>query len=160
MPKPFMGVSANGCHHKHLALAGATRTCSCLTATNPRIPSKLGLQAIGGMLAPPRRADLHHPRPTVNSYRRFLGHRLLGPPLFADWGYQNRTNRGWRVSAPGRFEYRSVGPPRSNPYLSFAAIIKAMDDGIKRNLDPGAAPRTGTSTRAHRGRPRTSRRSR
>ena len=24
-----------------------------------------------------------------------------------------------------------------NPYLSFAAVIKAMDDGIQRSLDPG-----------------------
>jgi glutamine synthetase len=70
----------------------------------------------------------------VNSYRRFWDTGFWAP-LFADWGYQNRTT-ALRVSAPGRFEYRSVDSA-VNPYLSFAAIIKAMDDGIKRNLDPG-----------------------
>ncbi len=55
--------------------------------------------------------------------------------MFADWGYQNRT-AALRVSAPGRFEYRSVDSA-VNPYLSFAAIIKAMADGISRNIDPG-----------------------
>jgi glutamine synthetase len=40
------------------------------------------------------------------------------------------------VSAPGRFEYRSVDSA-VNPYLSMAALIKAMEDGIRRQLDPG-----------------------
>ena len=55
--------------------------------------------------------------------------------MFADWGFQNRTT-ALRVSAPGRFEYRSVDSA-VNPYLSLAALIKAMDDGIKRKIDPG-----------------------
>ena len=40
------------------------------------------------------------------------------------------------MSAPGRFEYRSVDSA-VNPYLSMAALIKAMEDGIERQLDPG-----------------------
>jgi glutamine synthetase len=56
-------------------------------------------------------------------------------PLYADWGYQNRTT-ALRVSAPDRFEYRSVDSA-VNPYLSFASLIAAMSDGIERNLDPG-----------------------
>ena len=55
--------------------------------------------------------------------------------MFADWGYQNRTT-ALRVSAPGRFEYRSVDSA-VNPYLSLAALIAAMRDGIERKLDPG-----------------------
>ena len=55
--------------------------------------------------------------------------------MFADWGYQNRTT-ALRVSAPGRFEYRSVDSA-VNPYLSLAALIAAMEDGIERKLDPG-----------------------
>ena len=43
---------------------------------------------------------------TVNSYRR-LWDTGFWAPVFADWGFQNRTT-GLRVSAPGRFEYRSV----------------------------------------------------
>ena len=70
----------------------------------------------------------------MNSCPRFWDTGFWAP-LFADWGFQNRTT-ALRVSAPGRFEYRSVDSA-VNPYLSFAAIIKAMEDGITRNLDPG-----------------------
>jgi glutamine synthetase len=132
MPKPFMDTSANGCHH-NLSLWQGEENMFLPDTGNPRLPSKLGLNAIGGMLE-------HLPAltciaaPTVNSYRR-LWQTGYWAPLFANWGYQNRTT-ALRVSAPGRFEYRS--PDSSvNPYLSFAAIIKAMADGISRNLDPG-----------------------
>jgi glutamine synthetase len=40
------------------------------------------------------------------------------------------------VSAPGRFEYRSVDS-MVNPYLMGAALLKAFDDGMEQNLDPG-----------------------
>src|SRR5712671_6683635 len=132
MPKPFMGVSANGCHH-NISLWQGEENMFLPDGDNPRIPSKLGLQAIGGVLAH-LDALTCITAPTVNSYRRFWDTGFWAP-LFADWGYQNRTT-ALRVSAPGRFEYRSVDSA-VNPYLSFAAIIKAMDDGIKRNLDPG-----------------------
>jgi glutamine synthetase len=72
--------------------------------------------------------------PTVNSYRR-LWDTGFWAPVFADWGFQNRTT-ALRVSAPGRFEYRSVDSA-VNPYLSMAALIKAMDDGITNEIDPG-----------------------
>ncbi len=55
--------------------------------------------------------------------------------VYADWGFQNRTC-GLRVSAPGRFEYRSVDSMH-NPYLMGAALLKTMDDGISNNIDPG-----------------------
>jgi glutamine synthetase len=70
----------------------------------------------------------------VNSYRR-LWDTGFWAPVFADWGYQNRTT-ALRVSAPGRFEYRSADSA-VNPYLSLAALIVAMKDGIDRKLDPG-----------------------
>lgn len=98
-----------------------------------RIPSKVGLNAIGGVLE-----HLHAltciTSPTVNSYRR-LWDAGFWAPLFADWGFQNRTT-ALRVSAPGRFEYRSVDSA-VNPYLSCAGLLKAMYDGIQHNLDPG-----------------------
>ncbi len=55
--------------------------------------------------------------------------------MFADWGYQNRTC-ALRISAPGRFEYRSVDS-MVNPYLLAAALLKVFADGIARDLDPG-----------------------
>ena len=71
---------------------------------------------------------------TVNSYRR-LWDTGFWAPVFADWGYQNRTC-ALRISAPGRFEYRSVDAT-VNPYLMAAALLQAFDDGIRRKLDPG-----------------------
>ena len=83
----------------------------------------------------------------MNSYRRFWDTGFWAP-LFADWGYQNRTT-ALRVSAPGRFEYRSVDSA-VNPYLSFAAIIKAMDGRHPAQPRPRTARRTATSTRPSR----------
>ena len=132
MPKPFMGVSANGCHH-NISLWQGDENMFLPDGDNPRMPSKIGLYAIGGMLehlsaltASPRPPST----PTGGS-----GTPASGRRVFADWGFQNRTT-ALRVSAPGRFEYRSVDSA-VNPYLSLAALIKAMDDGITRKLDPG-----------------------
>ncbi len=132
MPKPFMGVSANGCHHNISLWKGDENTFSP-TGDNPRIPSDIGLYSIGGVLAH-LGALTAITAPTVNSYRRFWDAGFWAP-VFADWGFQNRT-AALRISAPGRFEYRSVDSA-VNPYLSFAALIKAMSDGIARKLDPG-----------------------
>ena len=100
---------------------------------NPRLPSKTGLHSIGGVLAH-LSALTAITAPTVNSYRRYADAGFWAP-IFADWGFQNRTT-ALRVSAPGRFEYRSVDSA-VNPYLSLAALIRAMQDGIERHLDPG-----------------------
>jgi glutamine synthetase len=70
----------------------------------------------------------------VNSYRRFADAGFWAP-IFADWGFQNRTT-ALRISAPGRYEYRSVDSA-VNPYLSFAALLNCMKDGLDRRLDPG-----------------------
>jgi len=158
MAKPFMGVSASGCHH-NISLwrdgeqvfnplhqdpmpgledvftywKGGENTFMPDQALDPRKPGPIGLHCIGGIIE-------HLPAltalgsSTVNSYRR-LWDTGFWAPVFADWGYQNRTC-GLRVSAPGRFEYRSVDS-MVNPYLMAAAILKAFDDGITRKLDPG-----------------------
>ena len=158
MPKPFMGVSANGCHHNlSLWTGGSERVLPLGNDPLPGMegvftylsdgenhfmpveggllttPGPIGLQSIGGIRE-------HLPAltaigcPTVNSYRR-LWDTGFWAPVYADWGYQNRTT-ALRVSAPGRFEYRAVDSS-VNPYLMASAILKAFDDGITRDLDPG-----------------------
>ncbi len=97
------------------------------------MPGQIGKWAIGGILEH-LGALTAVTASTVNSYRR-LWDTGFWAPVFADWGYQNRTT-ALRVSAPGRFEYRSVDSA-VNPYLSMAALIKAMEDGIQRKLNPG-----------------------
>ena len=159
MTKPFMGVSASGCHHNislwrggedvmvrtgndpdnlpgmtenYMYVKGGENTFMP-DGDDPQLPGKAGLEAIGGIV--------HHLRAltaigcsTVNSYRR-LWDTGFWAPVFADWGFQNRTT-GLRVSAPGRFEYRSVDS-MVNPYLMGATILAAADDGIVNKLDPG-----------------------
>ena len=132
MPKPFMGVSANGCHH-NISLWRGDENAFDPDTDDRQKPSQVGLYAIGGILEH-LAALTAVTASTVNSYRR-LWDTGFWAPVFADWGYQNRTT-ALRVSAPGRFEYRSVDSA-VNPYLSLAALIAAMRDGIDRKLDPG-----------------------
>jgi len=159
MTKPFMGVSASGCHH-NLSLWRGGKDQVVNTAhvkplpgldgvfqyrkggenlflpdqsRDPRKPGPVGLQSIGGVIKH-LGALTAIGSSTVNSYRR-LWDTGFWAPVFADWGYQNRTC-GLRVSAPGRFEYRSVDST-VNPYLMAGALLKAFDDGITHKLDPG-----------------------
>ena len=128
--------------HQHLALEGRREPVHARTRDDPRLPSKLGVQSIGGILEH-LSALTAVTASTVNSYRR-LWDTGFWAPVFADWGFQNRTT-ALRVSAPGRFEYRSVDSA-VNPYLCLAALIKVMDDGITRG-STRARPRSATSTR-------------
>jgi glutamine synthetase len=158
MTKPFMKVSASGCHH-NISLwregrdeivplgndplpglegvftyrKGGENTFMPDKALSPRKPGPIGLMSIGGVIAH-LGALTAIGCSTVNSYRR-LWDTGYWAPVFADWGFQNRTC-GLRVSAPGRFEYRAVDS-MVNPYLMAAAVLRAFDDGITRKLDPG-----------------------
>ena len=156
MSKPFMGVSASGCHHNlslwrggedklkklgHDELPGLEQNFTYLEGgENTFMPSKgeakpgsIGLHCIGGLIKHVG-ALTAIGSSTVNSYRR-LWDTGFWAPVYADWGYQNRTC-ALRISAPGRFEYRSVDST-VNPYLMAAGILKAFDDGINHKLDPG-----------------------
>ena len=157
MTKPFMGVSANGCHHNISLWRGGEQVQRTLGQTtraamdevfsytaggentfmpegdDPQMPGKVGQQTIGGIVAH-LDALTAIGCSTVNSYRR-LWDTGFWAPIFADWGYQNRTT-GLRVSAPGRFEFRSVDS-MVNPYLMAAAILTSADDGITNDIDCG-----------------------
>ena len=159
MSKPFMGVSASGCHHNislwrgggdelrpvgndpenlpgmsgsFMYMRGGENTFMP-EGDDPQMPGKVGRAAIGGIVRH-LRALTAIGSSTVNSYRR-LWDTGFWAPVFADWGFQNRTT-GLRVSAPGRFEYRSVDS-MVNPYLMGSAILAAAEDGVVNNLDPG-----------------------
>ena len=156
MPKPFMNVSASACHTNisvwrggedelnplgNERLPGMSESFNYrrggentfLPEDNPRQPGTVGQYVMGGLLE-------HLPGitvlgcQTVNSYRRLLEPGFWAP-VYVNWGYQNRT-AGIRNSAPGRYEYKAVDSAH-NPYLLGAGILKAADDGIKRQLSPG-----------------------
>ncbi|NKB76436.1 MAG: glutamine synthetase [Gammaproteobacteria bacterium] len=158
MSKPFMNVSASGCHHNVSLWSGGKSKVNPLHQKvipgmddvfsyleggknhflpDPKIdkvkPAPIGLHSIGGVIEH-LSALTSIGSSTVNSYRR-LWDTGFWAPVFADWGFQNRTC-ALRVSAPGRFEYRSVDS-MVNPYIMGAAILKAFDDGLERKLDPG-----------------------
>ena len=157
MTKPFMGVSASGCHHNISFWRGGEEKVLNLTkgapagmeelftyrkggnntfmpeGDDPQMPGKIGQQVIGGIITH-LNALTAIGCSTVNSYRR-LWDTGFWAPIFADWGYQNRTT-GLRISAPGRFEFRSVDS-MVNPYLMAAGIIKAADDGISNDIPCG-----------------------
>ena len=156
MTKPFMGVSASGCHHNLSLWRGGTQVVNKLGqgelpgleenftyltgGENTFMPLKgeskpgpIGLHCIGGLVKHVG-ALTAIGSSTVNSYRR-LWDTGFWAPVYADWGYQNRTC-ALRISAPGRFEYRSVDST-VNPYLMAGGILKAFDDGIRHKLDPG-----------------------
>ena len=88
MPKPFMGVSANGCHH-NISLWRGDENAFMPETDDQRLPSQVGLWAIGGILEH-LGALTAISSPTVNSYRR-LWDTGFWAPVFADWGFQNRT---------------------------------------------------------------------
>ena len=127
-----MGVSANGCHHNISIWRGDENAFMPDTEGPAEAEQDRASRRSAGSSTTCRAHGGH--RSTVNSYRR-LWDTGFWAPVFADWGYQNRTT-ALRVSAPGRFEYRSVDSA-VNPYLSLAALIAAMRDGIERKLDPG-----------------------
>jgi len=160
MTKPFMGVSASGCHHNTSLWKGGKDVVNKIIYEKPgdlpgmpqvftyrdggtntfmpegkeaRKPGKVGLWAIGGTMKHIN-AMTAIGCSTVNSYRR-LWDTGFWAPVFADWGFQNRTT-GMRVSAPGRFEFRSVDS-MVNPYLMGSAILAAFEDGIVNEIDPG-----------------------
>lgn len=114
-------------------LTGGENTFLPLPGEPKTTPGTVGLQCIGGVIEH-LGALTAIGCSTVNSYRR-LWDTGFWAPVYADWGYQNRTC-GLRISAPGRFEYRAVDS-MVNPYLMATALLKAFDEGIKRNLNPG-----------------------
>jgi len=156
MTKPYMGVSANGCHHNGSIWSGGNRTVEDLVdeplpgmeevftyskgGTNEFQgeadtwrPSPLGHQVLGGMITH-LNALTCLGCSTVNSYRR-LNDKGLWAPISSSWGLQNRSC-AIRVSSPDRFEFRAVDS-LVNPYLLNCGLLKAMADGIENDLDPG-----------------------
>ena len=143
MTKPFMGVSASGCHHnislwrggeeelKPLGndplpgmennftyLKGGENTFMPDTA-DVQLPGKVGLQVVGGIVKH-LGALTAIGASTVNSYRR-LWDTGFWAPVFADWGYQNRTTGPAHIRAGpfripvGGFDGEPVSDGRRDP---------------------------------------------
>ena len=108
-----------------------------------QLPGKIGLKAIGGIVDH-LGALTAIGCSTVNSYRR-LWDTGFWAPVFADWGFQNRTT-GLRVSAPGRFEYRAVDA-MVNPHLMAGGPAQGHGRRAQERISIRARPRSATSIR-------------
>lgn len=132
MPKPIYGMPGNGMH-LHISLWKGDEN---LFMGEDGI-SDTALHFIGGILKHAR-ALTALTNPTVNSYKRLVpGYEA---PVYISWGYRNRSAL-IRVPAfwgnGARIEYRCPDPS-ANPYLAFAAILKAGLDGIEKGIEPSA----------------------
>ena len=106
MPKPFMGVSANGCHH-NISSGEATRTRSTRTPTTAEAEQDRPLRDRRDPRAP-RRAHGRH-RLDRQLVPPALGHRLLGAGL-RRLGLPEPDDRAARLRArPLRVPLRRLG---------------------------------------------------
>ncbi|PZO80037.1 MAG: type III glutamate--ammonia ligase [Mesorhizobium amorphae] len=138
MPKPFQGLTGNGCH-MHISVwdkEGKTNVFADKDA-------ELGLSArgktfLGGIMR--HAAGLAAiTNPTVNSYKRINAPRTISGATWAPnsvtWTGNNRTHMV-RVPGPGRFEFR-LPDGAANPYLMQAAVMAAGVSGMRKDADPG-----------------------
>ncbi len=141
MPKPLHGDNGTGMH-THFSLWSNDGKKNLMYAPEDDYAeiSELGRHAIGGILRHAKALSAIS-NSTANSYRRLIPG--FEAPVYTAW---SRANRSAILRVPAyykgmekakRIEYRA--PDASgNPYLTFAALLMAAMDGIKRKEDPGA----------------------
>ena len=138
MPKPFMGLTGNGCH-AHISVWDKTgKVNRFYDASDEMGLSMQGYQFLGGIM---RHAESLSAitNPTINSYKRINAPRTISGATWAPntvtWTGNNRTHMV-RVPGKGRFELR-LPDGAANPYLLQAVIIAAGLNGIERRASPG-----------------------
>lgn len=138
MPKPFPGLTGNGCH-THISVWDTAGTSNMFyDAADEMGLSKPGYTFLGGIMNHAE-ALAAITNPTVNSYKRINAPRTLSgatwSPNSVTWTGNNRTHMV-RVPGKGRFELR-LPDGAANPYLLQAVILAAGLDGMERKLLPG-----------------------
>ncbi|MCX8999635.1 type III glutamate--ammonia ligase [Rhizobiaceae bacterium BDR2-2] len=138
MPKPFKGLTGNGCH-AHISVWDLDGKVNAFADdAMPFGLSAKGKTFLGGIMKHAT-ALAAITNPTVNSYKRINAPRTLSgatwSPNTVTWTGNNRTHMV-RVPGPGRFELR-LPDGAVNPYLLQAIIIAAGLSGMKTNADPG-----------------------
>jgi glutamine synthetase type III len=138
MPKPFAGLTGNGCH-THVSLWDDTGSRNLfLDGDDPLGLTPLAYSFLGGIIHNAEELCAIF-NPTVNSYKRINAPRTLSgatwSPNSVTYSGNNRTHM-IRVPESGRFELRLMDGS-ANPYLMQAALLAAGLDGIKNDRDPG-----------------------
>jgi glutamine synthetase len=139
MPKPFPGLTGNGCH-AHISVwdVATGKTNMFFDNADEMGLSKQGYNFLGGIMKHAESLSAIT-NPTVNSYKRINAPRTVSGATWAPntvtWTGNNRTHMV-RVPGKGRFELR-LPDGAANPYLLQAVIIAAGIDGIEHNAHPG-----------------------
>ena len=138
MPKPFKGLTGNGCHCHISVWSNDGRTNVFADREAEFGLSAEGKHFLGGIMK--HASSLAAiTNPTVNSYKRINAPRTTSgatwSPNTVTWTGNNRTHMV-RVPGPGRFELR-LPDGAVNPYLLQAVIIAAGLDGLRSRADPG-----------------------
>jgi glutamine synthetase type III len=138
MPKPFQGLTGNGCH-AHISVWDKSGKTNVFADNKMELGlSAKGRNFLGGIMKHAS-ALAAITNPTVNSYKRINAPRTISGATWAPntvtWTGNNRTHMV-RVPGPGRFELR-LPDGAANPYLLQAVIIAAGLDGIRSKADPG-----------------------
>ncbi|WP_420406874.1 type III glutamate--ammonia ligase [Hoeflea sp.] len=138
MPKPFKGLTGNGCH-AHISVWDLDGKINAFADDKADFGlSDQGRSFLGGIMKHAT-ALAAITNPTVNSYKRINAPRTVSGATWAPnsvtWTGNNRTHMV-RVPGPGRFELR-LPDGATNPYLLQSAIIAAGLSGLKTKADPG-----------------------
>ncbi len=134
MPKPIFGASGTGMH-ANISLFRGLENAFFDPDTDMNI-SDLARFFVGGLIEHAC-AITAIANPLINSYKRLVSG--FEAPVYITWSGPNRSSLIRIPAGRGlstRLEFRSPDPT-CNPYLTFAVILAAGLDGIKRGIDPG-----------------------
>ena len=138
MPKPFAGLTGNGCHAHVSVWDKAGKKNLFLNKKDALGLSQLAYAGLGGVMHNATSLCALF-NPTVNSYKRINAPRTLSgatwSPNTVTYAGNNRTHM-IRVPEAGRFELRLMDGA-TNPYLLQAGVVAALMDGINHQRDPG-----------------------
>ena len=140
MPKPFEGLTGNGCH-AHISvwdMEGKTNAFADKSGDDELGLSQQGYHFLAGIIK--NAASMCAiTNPTVNSYKRINAPATHSGATWAPntitWTGNNRTHM-IRVPGAGRFELR-LPDGAVNPYLLQSVIVASGLQGIREKLDPG-----------------------
>jgi glutamine synthetase len=136
MPKPIYGAAGTGMHANISLFRGLEN--AFYDSEMPLNISDLARFFVGGLIEHAY-AITAIANPLINSYKRLVSG--FEAPVYITWSGPNRSSLIRIPAGRGlstRLEFRSPDPT-CNPYLTFAVILAAGLDGIKRCIDPGEA---------------------
>jgi glutamine synthetase len=134
MPKPIYGAAGTGMHANISLFRGQEN--AFFDSETPMGISDLARFFVGGLIEHAC-AITAIANPLINSYKRLVSG--FEAPVYITWSGPNRSSLIRIPAGRGlstRVEFRSPDPT-CNPYLTFAVILAAGLDGIKRGIDPG-----------------------